>query len=138
MKRLVGAGTAGAAALGCGIALLATSGWSFAGPAFHTAEWRHDIDLAGRRVAVVGTGCSAIQVVPAIQPLAGHLPRQAIHADLTDDNLVCTLQHGLRVPDGVIDFGDLTTSWAVGELATAVTSLLRHAVLSAVPYRRRR
>lgn len=41
---------------------------SFDGPAFHTAEWRHDVDLAGRHVAVVGTGCSAIQVVPAIQP----------------------------------------------------------------------
>jgi cation diffusion facilitator CzcD-associated flavoprotein CzcO len=41
---------------------------SFDGPAFHTAEWRQDVDLAGRRVAVVGTGCSAIQVVPAIQP----------------------------------------------------------------------
>jgi cation diffusion facilitator CzcD-associated flavoprotein CzcO len=45
----------------------------FAGPAFHTARWRHDVDLAGRRVAVVGTGCSAIQVVPAIQPLVAHL-----------------------------------------------------------------
>ena len=42
---------------------------SFAGPAFHTARWRHDVDLAGKRVAVIGTGCSAIQVVPAIQPL---------------------------------------------------------------------
>ncbi|HEV3002015.1 MAG TPA: NAD(P)/FAD-dependent oxidoreductase, partial [Solirubrobacteraceae bacterium] len=41
---------------------------SFAGPAFHTARWDHGVDLAGRRVAVVGTGCSAIQVVPAIQP----------------------------------------------------------------------
>jgi cation diffusion facilitator CzcD-associated flavoprotein CzcO len=41
---------------------------SFAGPAFHTARWRHDVELAGKRVAVVGTGCSAIQVVPAIQP----------------------------------------------------------------------
>jgi cation diffusion facilitator CzcD-associated flavoprotein CzcO len=41
---------------------------SFAGPAFHTARWRHDVDLAGKHVAVVGTGCSAIQVVPAIQP----------------------------------------------------------------------
>jgi cation diffusion facilitator CzcD-associated flavoprotein CzcO len=41
---------------------------SFAGPAFHTARWRHDVDLAGKRVAVIGTGCSAIQVVPAIQP----------------------------------------------------------------------
>jgi cation diffusion facilitator CzcD-associated flavoprotein CzcO len=41
---------------------------SFSGPAFHTARWRHDVDLAGKRVAVIGTGCSAIQVVPAIQP----------------------------------------------------------------------
>jgi cation diffusion facilitator CzcD-associated flavoprotein CzcO len=38
----------------------------FAGPAFHTARWRHDVPLAGKRVAVIGTGCSAIQVVPAI------------------------------------------------------------------------
>ena len=46
---------------------------SFAGPAFHTAQWRHDVPLEGRRVAVVGTGCSAIQVVPAIQPVAGQI-----------------------------------------------------------------
>src|SRR5271165_6007677 len=42
---------------------------SFSGPIFHTAEWRHDVDLTGKRVAVVGTGCSAIQSVPAIAPL---------------------------------------------------------------------
>jgi cation diffusion facilitator CzcD-associated flavoprotein CzcO len=42
---------------------------SFAGPAFHTARWRHDVDLTGKRVAVIGTGCSSIQVVPAIQPI---------------------------------------------------------------------
>jgi cation diffusion facilitator CzcD-associated flavoprotein CzcO len=41
---------------------------SFDGPAFHTAQWRHDVSLTGKRVAVIGTGCSAIQVVPAIQP----------------------------------------------------------------------
>jgi cation diffusion facilitator CzcD-associated flavoprotein CzcO len=40
----------------------------FEGPSFHTARWRHDIDLAGKRVAVIGTGCSSIQAVPAIQP----------------------------------------------------------------------
>jgi cation diffusion facilitator CzcD-associated flavoprotein CzcO len=45
----------------------------FEGPTFHTARWRHDVALAGRRVAVIGTGCSAIQVVPAIQPEAGQL-----------------------------------------------------------------
>jgi cation diffusion facilitator CzcD-associated flavoprotein CzcO len=46
---------------------------AFEGPAFHTAEWRHDVDLAGKRVAVVGSGCSAIQVVPAIQPQVAQL-----------------------------------------------------------------
>jgi len=45
----------------------------FEGPAFHTAEWRHDVDLTGKRVAVLGTGCSAIQVVPAIQPIVGQV-----------------------------------------------------------------
>ncbi len=45
----------------------------FHGPAFHTARWRHDVELSGRRVAVIGTGCSAIQVVPAIQPTVAHL-----------------------------------------------------------------
>lgn len=39
---------------------------TFAGPAFHSAQWRHDVDLTGTRVAVVGTGASAIQLVPAI------------------------------------------------------------------------
>ena len=45
----------------------------FQGPAFHTARWEHDVELSGRRVAVLGTGCSAIQVVPAIQPLVGQV-----------------------------------------------------------------
>jgi cation diffusion facilitator CzcD-associated flavoprotein CzcO len=45
----------------------------FAGPAFHTARWRHDVELTGKRVAVIGTGCSAIQVVPAIQPRVAHI-----------------------------------------------------------------
>ncbi|HEU4973771.1 MAG TPA: NAD(P)/FAD-dependent oxidoreductase [Baekduia sp.] len=42
----------------------------FAGPAFHSAAWDHGVDLRGRRVAVVGTGASAIQLVPAIAGLA--------------------------------------------------------------------
>ncbi len=47
----------------------------FAGPAFHTARWDHDVDLTGRRVAVIGTGASAIQVVPEI---AGHVDRLSV------------------------------------------------------------
>ncbi|HEX7303093.1 NAD(P)/FAD-dependent oxidoreductase [Lentzea sp.] len=46
---------------------------AFAGPVFHSARWRHDVDLRGKRVAVVGTGASAAQFVPRIQPLAEHL-----------------------------------------------------------------
>jgi cation diffusion facilitator CzcD-associated flavoprotein CzcO/acetyl esterase/lipase len=38
----------------------------FAGPLFHSAEWDHDVDLSGKRVAVIGTGASAAQFVPAI------------------------------------------------------------------------
>ena len=40
----------------------------FGGKAFHTAQWDHEHDLTGRRVAVIGTGSSAIQLVPKIQP----------------------------------------------------------------------
>ena len=45
----------------------------FAGPVFHTARWRDDVELAGKRVALVGTGCSSIQVGPAIQSEVAHL-----------------------------------------------------------------
>ncbi len=45
----------------------------FAGVQFHSARWRHDVDLAGRRVAVIGTGASAIQFVPEIAPRVGRL-----------------------------------------------------------------
>ncbi|HVW32322.1 MAG TPA: NAD(P)/FAD-dependent oxidoreductase, partial [Acidimicrobiia bacterium] len=45
----------------------------FAGTVFHSARWNHDHDLSGERVAVVGTGASAIQFVPRIQPRVGHL-----------------------------------------------------------------
>lgn len=41
---------------------------SFQGRTFHSARWDHDVSLQGRRVAVVGTGASAIQFVPAIAP----------------------------------------------------------------------
>jgi cation diffusion facilitator CzcD-associated flavoprotein CzcO len=46
---------------------------SFPGEVFHSSRWNHDFDLAGKRVAVVGTGASAIQIVPKIQPKVGRL-----------------------------------------------------------------
>jgi cation diffusion facilitator CzcD-associated flavoprotein CzcO len=45
----------------------------FEGAQFHSAAWDHDFDLKGKRVAVVGTGASAIQFVPEIQPKVGKL-----------------------------------------------------------------
>ncbi len=46
---------------------------TFAGTSFHTAAWDHEHDLTGRRVAVIGTGASAIQAVPQIAPTVDHL-----------------------------------------------------------------
>lgn len=45
----------------------------FAGKAFHSAEWDHEVDLTGKRVAVIGTGASAIQIVPEIIDTVGEL-----------------------------------------------------------------
>jgi cation diffusion facilitator CzcD-associated flavoprotein CzcO len=45
----------------------------FAGPKFHTSRWEHHHDLRGKTVAIVGTGSTASQVVPAIQPEVDHL-----------------------------------------------------------------
>src|SRR4051812_7034818 len=45
---------------------------SFGGEIFHSAQWRHDHDLTGKRVAVIGTGASAIQIVPEVAPIAAH------------------------------------------------------------------
>ncbi len=46
---------------------------TFQGETFHTARWNHDVDLAGKRVAVIGTGASAIQVVPQLAKTVSHL-----------------------------------------------------------------
>ncbi|KTS04597.1 flavin-containing monooxygenase [Microbacterium testaceum] len=46
---------------------------SFDGPLFHSARWDHDVDLTGKRVAVVGTGASAVQLVPELARRAAHV-----------------------------------------------------------------
>jgi len=46
---------------------------TFAGTIMHSSRWDHSWQAAGRRVAVVGTGASAIQIVPSIQPQVEHL-----------------------------------------------------------------
>jgi len=78
---------------------------------------------ADRRESVESATAAAWRVVAE---LADDLPVQVIHGDLTDDNVVCGSPDTGRIPDGVIDLGDLTRSWTVGELAIAISSLLRH------------
>ena len=57
----------------------------FGGPAFHTARWNHDVPLKGKRVAMIGTGASGMQVGPSIAPEVERLsifqrsPHWAIH-----------------------------------------------------------
>ncbi len=46
---------------------------TFAGATWHTARWNHDYGLDGRRVAIIGTGASAVQIVPEIGPRVAHL-----------------------------------------------------------------
>ena len=46
---------------------------TFKGEMFHSARWNHDYDLKGKRVAVIGTGASAIQFIPQVQPLVSEL-----------------------------------------------------------------
>ncbi|MDE0546548.1 NAD(P)/FAD-dependent oxidoreductase [Microbacterium sp. C7(2022)] len=46
---------------------------TFPGPIFHSSRWDHSVDLTGLRVAVVGTGASAVQLVPELARTAGHV-----------------------------------------------------------------
>lgn len=46
---------------------------SFAGETVHTARWDHDLELRGKRIAIIGTGASAVQVIPEIAPIVKHL-----------------------------------------------------------------
>ena len=62
-----------------------------------------------------------------VQQVAGELPIQPIHGDLTDDNVVGPRDALGRVtPTSVIDFGDLATGWRVAEIAVTVSSVLHH------------
>ena len=70
---------------------------------------------------------AATEAWSRIAPLVDELPRQAVHLDLTDANVVVARRADSSAqPDGVIDFGDLSDSWAVSELAITVSSVLGH------------
>jgi len=73
---------------------------TFTGAAFHSARWDHQQDLNGKRVAVIGTGCSATQFVPAIADKTGQLtvfqrsaawllPVEEYHVPISEEELWC-------------------------------------------------
>jgi 4-aminobutyrate aminotransferase-like enzyme/Ser/Thr protein kinase RdoA (MazF antagonist) len=95
-------------------------------------QWdlRYGADVVSRLASYVGDTAlrsrletAAAEASARITAVAEHLPRQAVHLDLTDANLVVSPG---RHPDGVIDFGDLTDSWAVSELAITSSCVLGH------------
>lgn len=106
-------------------------------PALHHRVLQWDLRHAPRAVSGLAPSLAApalrSRVLAAtdaewrrLDRVAHLLPRQAIHGDVTDDNVVCTEVDGRRLPDGVIDLGDLVVSWAVGELAVTLSSVLHH------------
>ena len=70
---------------------------SFEGPAFHTARWDASVDLAGKRVGVIGTGASAMQCIPELAGVASEL----VVFQRTPAWLVPTGDYHAPVPDGL-------------------------------------
>lgn len=79
----------------------------FQGKMFHSQQWDHDYDLRGKRVAVIGTGASAIQFVP-------HVQRQAAHLDLYQ-----------RTPPWIIPKPDRAMRWVEKQLFQRVPAAQR-------------
>jgi 4-aminobutyrate aminotransferase-like enzyme/Ser/Thr protein kinase RdoA (MazF antagonist) len=80
-----------------------------------------DVDLR-ERVAKAMAGATR-----RVEPLAPELRLQAVHHDVTDDNVVSRAEKsGRLIPEGVIDFGDLLKGWLVADLAVTCSSLLHH------------
>jgi 4-hydroxyacetophenone monooxygenase len=86
----------------------------FAGPSFHSAEWRRDVPLAGRRVGVIGTGASAVQFIPEVAQEAA----STIVFQRTPPWLVPTPEYHEALPAGldqlrrdVPEFGRWTRLW---------------------------
>jgi cation diffusion facilitator CzcD-associated flavoprotein CzcO len=94
----------------------------FAGPSWHSARWDHGVDLTGKRVAVVGTGASAIQFVPEIAKVAAHVDvyqRSAPYVLPKADRLYRHAEHVIfdRLP--LVRKADRLRVFLYGELLTS-------------------
>lgn len=74
----------------------------FEGPAFHTAQWREDVDFSGLRVAMIGTGASGMQTGPSIAPIVENLtiyqrsPHWAVLNPLYHANVGASVRWAMR------------------------------------------
>ncbi len=120
---------------------------SFAGIAFHSAEWNHDVDLTGLRVAVIGTGASAAQFIPIVAGSAGELhvfqrtpnwliPSPDYHEDIPT-SLRWLLDHVpaygqwyrlwlfWRMHEGLLPAAVVDPDWPAGESISALNEMVR-------------
>ena len=82
---------------------------TFAGHTVHTARWDHDLELAGKRVAIIGTGASAVQVIPEIAPIVNQLnvfQRTPIWCfPKLDVPMPAATRLAMRIPEGSLFIG---------------------------------
>jgi 4-hydroxyacetophenone monooxygenase len=125
---------------------------TFEGASFHSARWDHDVDLAGRRVAVIGTGASAVQFIPEIAPQPELLtvfmrtppwmgPTPEYHAEVPKG--LCWLYGRVpsysewnrflifwRMGDGVLDAVRVDPEWNGGEQSVSAMNDMMRMVLT--------
>jgi 4-aminobutyrate aminotransferase-like enzyme/Ser/Thr protein kinase RdoA (MazF antagonist) len=98
--------------------------WDLRASAEVIASLLPSVPDAEKRGALARHAAAATARVSAV---ASTLRLQAVHGDVTDDNVVAQLDEAGRLrPDGVIDWGDLARSWLVAELAVTCACVLRH------------
>jgi len=94
---------------------------TFAGPAFHSARWDHEVDLAGKRVAVIGTGASAAQLIPHVAEEAAELlvlqrtPPWLAPTPTYQDDIPPALQWLMRVVPSYARWDRLWQFWRMHE-----------------------
>lgn len=126
---------------------------SFDGPSFHSARWDHSVDLTGKRVAIIGTGASAVQFTPQVAKKAGHVtvfarstawhvPTPDLHDPVSDNEkwLLDNLPHFamwrrvtliVSIAIGVLDACVVDPDYPPSELAVSAKSDALRAALQA-------
>jgi 4-hydroxyacetophenone monooxygenase len=127
----------------------------FAGPSFHSAHWDHGVDLNGKRVAVIGTGASAVQFVPHVVAQSAHVtvfqrtPPWLLPVETYQSDVPASLRWlGTRLPqyvrwdrlwmvvrtqEGLLPYADVDPQWSNGgESVGPMNEMLRQLLLMAL------